>query len=83
MKKVILTIIAALFILVGCQENNSILEPETEQFDASTLKKGRIIIDRNLDDGGEDEDLKDFFFLDDSTSYGGNEAINDFSDEIK
>ena len=83
MKKVLITLIVLLFALVGCQENNSILEPENEQFDASTFNKGRIIIDRNLDDGDDDKDLKDLFFLDDSTYYGGNEDISDYFDQIK
>ena len=66
MKKTILALIAALFVVVGCQENNSILEPENEQFEASTLNKGRIIINRDLDDDDDIFDRLDFSYDDDT-----------------
>ncbi len=54
MKKVLLTIIAALFIVVGCQDNNSVLEPTSDSMDASVLNKGRVILPRS----GDDDDLR-------------------------
>ena len=66
MKKVVLTIMAALFIIVGCQENNSPLEPTNDSIDASVLNKGRVILDRNLDD---DDDLRLLDDFSDETNY--------------
>ena len=66
MKKVIFTIIAVLFIIVGCQEKNSILHPESEIESASTLNKGRIILDSKLDD---DDDLRLLDDFSDETNY--------------
>lgn len=54
--------------IIGCQENNSILEPQNEQFDASTLNKGRIILDGKLDDDGDD-DLRLLDDFSDETNY--------------
>ncbi len=54
MKKVLLTIIAALFIFSGCQDDNSILGPNNDNIQASSSDKGRVILPKWItlpDDG--------------------------------
>lgn len=57
MNKILFPLVALLFLFIGCQDNNSILSPEAEHYEASTLNKGRIIIDKKLKD--DDLDWKD------------------------
>lgn len=66
MKKVLLTIMATLFIIVGCQDNSLLLEPTNDNMDASVLNKGRVILDRSLDD---DVDLRLLDDFSDETNY--------------
>ncbi len=42
MKKVAILILTSLFFMVGCQDDNSILEPSNEV--AGNLNKGRVIL---------------------------------------
>ena len=54
MKKVLITLITLLFVLVGCQDNNSILEPNDNNIQASSSGKGRVILPKYItlpDDG--------------------------------
>ena len=56
MKKVVLTIISALFIIVGCQDDNSILQPVENVHNVSILNK-----DRNYSTQDYDHDYFAFF----------------------
>ena len=88
MKKLIGIILSALFLLAGCNENNSILEPESSNGDPSQLDKGRPILNLDLDDGDDFDKL--YYLYDDSLNYGGNiflrgededsKELNDYSD---
>jgi hypothetical protein len=70
MKKLLGVILSALFFLVGCNDDSSILDPISDTDDASQLEKGRPILDRDLDD----------FFLYDSLNYGKTEKLGDKND---
>ena len=48
MKKVLITLITLLFTLVGCQDNNSILEPNDDNIQASSSDKGRVILPKYI-----------------------------------
>jgi hypothetical protein len=48
MKKVLLTIITALFIFTGCQDDNSILQPSEDNLQASSSEKGRVILPKYI-----------------------------------
>ena len=74
MKKVLFATMALLFIIVGCQDDNSILTPSDSIEEASTLKKGRIILDRKL----YDDDEKDLLYLKDSLNNNGANKLNDY-----
>ena len=75
MKKVLFTTIALLFIIIGCQDENSILLPSEDIDEASSLNKGGIILDRKLDDGQDDSE--DLFYLKDSLNFNGTNRLND------
>ena len=56
MKALTILILLSVFFMIGCEDSNSILEPTNDLSDVS-LNKGRIILDRKLDDGGFDDKL--------------------------
>ncbi|MCB9209768.1 MAG: hypothetical protein H6610_05650 [Ignavibacteriales bacterium] len=53
MKKIFNLIILSIVLVVGCNEENSILEPQNDISDG-TMYKGRPILQDKLDDGGDD-----------------------------
>ncbi|MCB9210895.1 MAG: hypothetical protein H6609_16130 [Ignavibacteriales bacterium] len=52
MKKIAILILASLLFMVGCQDDNSILEPTNDV--ANSLNKGRVILSDGLRDSGID-----------------------------
>jgi hypothetical protein len=49
MKKVAILILLSLFFMIGCQDDNSLLEPTNDV--AGSLNKGRVILGNGLTDG--------------------------------
>jgi hypothetical protein len=88
MKKIIILFLSTLFIMIGCNDNSSILEPENDYAEQS-LSKGRpillggsddIILDRNLDDIYPDDDLNP---RDDLTGFTLNKTIGSEAGDSK
>ncbi len=73
MKKVVFAVIALFFIIVGCQDDNSIISPTESIEDASILNKGRVILDRKLYDDDED----DLLYLKDTLNFNGTNKLSD------
>ena len=54
MKKIVILILTSLLFMVGCQDDNSILEPTNDVTSANSLDKGRVILSDGLKDLGID-----------------------------
>ena len=79
MKKLIgLIILSAMVLMIGCNDDSSILETTNDFTDSSPLNKGRLIPPKLDDD--KDKDLDDFFL--DSLSLGGNLKEKDLDDDF-
>jgi hypothetical protein len=57
MKVLTILFISLFFLFIGCQDDNSILEP-TKNLNDISLEKGRPILVRDLDDGLGDDGIK-------------------------
>ena len=67
MKKLIIMTISVFFFVIGCNDYNSLVQPEHDYVDESVLPKGRPILNDKEDD--------DLFYLYDSLKYTFGENI--------